>query len=500
MKSKYHNLIVLLIIPYLICANNIEVTNTRLTGQGAAKDFTLIEFDLNWENSWRMSTGPSNWDAAWVFVKYSADDGNTWHHAFLNNDGHSAGSGTSPTLEIALLDEQSAFNTISNPVMGVFVHRDSDGSGEFSTTDMYLRWNYGANGLDDADIVQLKVFAIEMVYVPEAAFYLGSGGSEFNHFYQYPTTSDPYLVTSESEISVGTNTGDLYCIYDNKYTGDQSGPIPAAFPKGYAGFYCMKYEISQGQYANFLSTLTTTQAINRYNTTLSSRYAITDNSGVYYSDSPGIACNYISWMDGCAYADWAGLRPMTELEFEKACRGTEATVANEYAWGTTAIPSAQYTLENTGEPDENIATNYSTTGGNCIYKDTQLSITGPLRVGIFSANALNTGRVTSGATFYGIMEMSGNVLERTVTVGNANGRAYTGTHGDGSLTTDGYANNSDWPGYGNGKITTATGAGERGGNWNTPDYQLQTSSRPFADRNYTARGFTNGFRAIRTAP
>ena len=37
------------------------------------------------------------------------------------------------------------------------------------------------------------------------------------------------------------------------------------------------------------------------------------------------------------------------------------------------------------------------------------SIDGPLRVGIFAANSLNTGRITAGASYYGIMELSGNL-------------------------------------------------------------------------------------------
>jgi len=41
----------------------------------------------------------------------------------------------------------------------------------------------------------------------------------------------------------------------------------------------------------------------------------------FYTYAPAKAVNYISWSDLTAYADWAGLRPITELEYEKACRG-----------------------------------------------------------------------------------------------------------------------------------------------------------------------------------
>ena len=53
-----------------LMANNIEVNNISLTGQNTTSDFTLVQFYLSWENSWRISVGPANWDAAWVFVKY----------------------------------------------------------------------------------------------------------------------------------------------------------------------------------------------------------------------------------------------------------------------------------------------------------------------------------------------------------------------------------------------------------------------------------------------
>ena len=51
-------------------ANNIAVSNASIVGQNTtagvnnAANFSLVKFDLSWENSWRTSSGPSNWDAA----------------------------------------------------------------------------------------------------------------------------------------------------------------------------------------------------------------------------------------------------------------------------------------------------------------------------------------------------------------------------------------------------------------------------------------------------
>jgi len=221
---------------------------------------------------------------------------------------------------------------------------------------------------------------------------------------------------------------------------------------------------------------------------------------VYSTTNPYVACNFLSWMDGAAYSDWAGLRPMTELEFEKACRGTVTPVANEYAWGTATVASSAYTLENPGATNEGIASNYSTSTGNASYDITDGSIDGPLRVGIFAANANNSGRITAGASYYGIMELSGNLWERAVTVGNATGRAFTGLHGNGALSTNGHANETAWPGLTSGEVTGATGSGFRGGYWNVHASFMRVSARLFAAHSLTNRSRYSGFRAVRVAP
>ena len=494
----------LLLFAGSVAANNINVSNIRVTGQNTTAgennpaNYTLVQFDLSWENSWRTSSAPNNWDAAWVFVKYRVGSGD-WQHAWLNNTGHSSGTGTSATIDAGLLTPGTAFHATTNPALGVFIYRSADGTGNFSITGAQLRWNYGANGVADNATVDVKVFAIEMVYVPAGNFYVGSGGTETSAFYMYPTTTNPYQITGEGAITVGTTDGNLY-YPSSTYGGDQSGPIPANFPKGYAAFYCQKYEISQQQYVDFLNTLTSAQASTRYPNATTNRHAITVSGGVYSTTNPYVACNFLSWMDGAAYSDWAGLRPMTELEFEKACRGLETPVANEYAWGTATVAGNAYTLENDNATNEGIASNYSTSTGNASYDITDGSIDGPLRVGIFAANADNQGRITAGASYYGIMELSGNLWERAVTVGNATGRDFTGLHGNGALSTNGHANETAWPGLTSGEVTGATGSGFRGGSWNFNATYMPVSDRLSAAVAHSSRNRAYGFRAVRVAP
>jgi formylglycine-generating enzyme required for sulfatase activity len=467
-------------------ANNVVVSNVALTGQNTTLHYTLVQFDISQDNSWRTSVGPSNWDAAWVFVKYRKKTQTTWNHATLNwVDGTGSGDGHT---EPANSDINSSNDNGAGGSYGVFIHRDADMvQGSVNYTAVQLRWNYGVDGLIDADSVEVCVFAIEMVYVPQASFYVGSGGTESSAFYTYPTTTNAYQITSEGAITVGTAAGNLYYPNTSGLSGDQTGPIPAAFPKGYNAFYCMKYEITQAQYVAFLNKLDNTQATARAYTAGGNRNGITGSPGNYTTTNPYVACNFLSWADLAAYLDWAALRPMTELEYEKAARGTLAPVANEYAWGSSSITGATG-ISNAGLTNETA----SNAGANCAYNNAA-GVQGPMRVGNFG-QGVNT-RTGVGASYYGIMDLSGNLSEHPVTVGKAEGRAFTGVNGNGVLTSSGDADASNWPN------TTATGAGFRGGGWNSSsaDY-LRVSDRNYAAYTDNNRNKNYGGRGVRTAP
>ncbi|HRZ13695.1 MAG TPA: hypothetical protein P5567_14725 [Kiritimatiellia bacterium] len=457
-------------------ANNIQVSSVTQNGMVPGSHL-LVRFNLQWENSWRCDiagagqSAPYNWDAAWVFVKYKVAPGD-WHHATLNATGHSAPSGS----------------TIATPSdgKGVFIYRDANGTGTFTANGAWLRWNYAADGVGDTDTAEVMVCAVEMVYVPQGAFNVGSGGTGWSEFYAGGGGKNPFNITSEEAITVGTAAGQLY--YNSSDNGgDRGGPIPAAFPKGYAAFYGMKTEISQGQYCDFLNTLTGPQASARYsNENGNYRHGITLSGSVYTSANWYVACNFLAWSDVAAYADWAALRPLTELEFEKACRGTETPVTNEYAWGKANITAATG-ISNAGGTNE-VASN---SGANCVYGNPG-GVQGPMRVGCLAKSAAT--REQAGAGYYGMLELSGNLYERPVTVGNAAGRAFSGLHGNGSLTTDGNAGVSNWP------AINSSGAGFRGGCWYHPADFARASDRTSAALADGTRNRTYGGRCGRSAP
>ena len=540
MKNVFYSiLLAMLTLGQAAHANNITVSNTTTTGQNTsagvnnAANFTMVQFNLSWENSWRTANGPSNWDAAWVFIKFQVGASNP---VFTNASSSgttvtvsstanlrvgmpvvvSSGTGAfaantvissianatqfvvsatpstalnNATIECVRIWEHASLNTtagnhtaaagstidVPSDGKGVFIYRSTSGSGTNNFSGTQLRWQYGADGVLDDALIQVQVFAIEMVYVPGGVDFNVGGGGGTSAFTS--TTINTALANT-----VPAGSGSL---------GGQAGGYPtgqnapnANWPNGYTAFYCMKYEMSQGQYRDFLNTLTYAQQVNRTATMPNSvagtgafssnndygngiaiqapgnptslapaLYGCNLNGNTVFNeatDGEWIACNFLTWMDGCAYVDWAGLRPMTELECEKACRGNLGAVNGELAWGTLSITGVS-AITNRGANNE-FATN--------TVANASLTLA-PMRVGSFAK--AGTGRVQSGATYYGIMEMSGNLWERAVTIDNATGRNYTGVHGDGALSTNGHANGTAWPGLVGTELTAATGSGFRGG-------------------------------------
>ncbi len=460
-------------------ANNVIVANTAVSGSD-------ITFDISWENSWNSNIAPANHDAVWVFVKYQDCATNIWYHADLS-DISADHTAASPLQADAVADGK-----------GVFLRRSALGGGDISPTAVSLAMNIPAGTYN------YKVFAIEMVNIPQGDFEIGDGTST--------NTFNSITVTAASQ-SGGIPAGTI---------GGSSVTVPATFPMGYNSFYSMKYEITQQQYVDFLNTLTYDQQVTRQgtdpinapgtkafspglgfrnsieilesgnNNVLPAVFAcdLTDGIPDNVDDGQNIAMNFLGWGDLSAYLDWAGLRPMSELEFEKICRGPEARVAGEYPWGTTEIfayNSNNIVASTKNKPDETVAT---VNNGSSFYGlgYSHINSFGPSRAGIFARST--TGRASSGAAYYGVMEMAGNLSERPVTVFTAEGAAFTGNNGDGTLTNTGEANQASWP-----APDTALGSGFKGGDWSTAATNLRTSQR--SGTASVARNQTYGGRGVR---
>ena len=223
-----------------------------------------------------------------------------------------------------------------------------------------------------------------------------------------------------------------------------------------------------------------------------------DDDNIFNEDSDGenIACNFLSYMDVAAYLDWAGMRPMTELEYERLCRGTEPTMLYQLAWGNNTangnlvLAAANYSNE--------FIINPSLSFGNMNYLGSNIG--GPLRNGIFAS--ASGGRVRSGASFYGVMELSGNLTEPVAHIGNVKGR-YTRLRyfgfGDGNLSGSGNANVFYFPGMSNyssgGECINAAGTIIRGGSFLNNLADCSISAR-FLATGFTTRNSIGGGRGI----
>lgn len=502
-----------------------------------------VTFTVTWDNSWHLDAAapPGNWDAVWVFVKWRscASDPTTtdFTHGLidatidgvLNNWPDLEAMSTPCTAGIggcggADVDESVALGATfdiltgaGGTALGVMLRQSVQTFGSI-TSDVSLHIvNLPAIGTD----IAVSVFGIEMVYIPKDNFDIGDATlgvlGATNRFTDGTNFAlgagdllSPYkTVTTEA-------TGTFYVNAPALLSGTRITAVPTAFPKGYYGFYMMKYEITQGQYAEFLTTLSSAAeqvtrwmgAANTIGGATPFRNTTNIVSTAASAARPDRAQNYLTYDDAAAYLDWACLRPMTELEYEKASRGPDPAqlpVLTEAANGvaTASIVGPPTTISGVENGTEIVAI---PAGCNVVYNVTIAYVggdgtTGPLRAGIF-ATAGGT-RVTAGASYYGVMELSGNVREIVVALasdahGAAGGTSQLGTvnntmtrtWGNGDVSVGG--GNHDvltWPVSGVATLAanTTNTIGQKGGDWATTAAlvaRTQTSDR-FAIYNAT---------------
>ena len=506
-------------------ANNIRINGKPQVVSFIGNDTAIVEINLSWDNSWRDDF---NWDAAWIFLKYKKRGALApWHHAYLTQEGHEA----TPLNGNEGGDHTFMFGKTGSgtnaKVSGVYLMRDAISEGKVYAR-LRLKWIINANPQnpltiadfgDDLKSIYVAVHGIEMVYIPYGSYYLGDNHSAYSFA---KSGSSPCLIDSENSVTLNTVN-----------PTSTSVTLPAAFPKGYTGFYIMKYETSQEQYTEFLNSLTLEQqkahvTNNNFEQMKRGDYVFGDlavpnrRNGIVFIEQKGdngpavfgnnlnpdndlfstddgqtLACNYLSPYDMLAYCDWSGLRPISELEYEKACRRPYPQIPEkgEYAWntnnGVNALNSLSDLLYLGDEREKAINNNHNVNSGG--YLD------GPVRCGLFAT--ASTNQTQSGGTYWGVMEMSGNLSEICY-IATTNGVKFVAnnfnySHGDGELNTAGATDISTayWP-------TAVAAFGVRGGSYYNHDSLLCTSTRTQAQGNayssITKRFVNVGFRGARS--
>ncbi len=289
--------------------NYMLVQNVTLSNINSSQGTAQVQFDLNWGNSWKDSI---NWDAAWVFIKYKNAAGE-WKHAKINPTGYDHGIGTNNIIE-PTADK-----------MGAFIRMADFGQTNFTADGLQLQWNYGLDGVSNPSNLEIKVFATEMVYMPQGDFNVIANSPNWDSNYaqniKAPGNNAAVINTRMTPILTAGNSTQFRVKGDAGLDSNADGVIDAPnYPTGYTPFYAFKYEMTQQQYADFLNCLTTDQQ----NSLGVAGSSISLNNGIYYAAAPNRVCYGYSNDRFLAFSDWAGLRPMSVLEFSKALFGPYA--------------------------------------------------------------------------------------------------------------------------------------------------------------------------------
>ncbi|WP_298892387.1 SUMF1/EgtB/PvdO family nonheme iron enzyme [uncultured Psychroserpens sp.] len=375
--------------------------------------------NLSWDNAWHNQI---NNDAVWIFFKflkgtrgYNHVKVNTYNHLVVSNH-------TDTKLELGI--------EVPNDRLGLYIFPKENFRGHVNVT---LKIFLDTESLKDINTrtSNFTAYAIEMVKIPNGSFVLGDSDPsalKFGSVYKSDSNGNYdglFKVTEEKQsITIAPTKGNLYYQAPEGYEGDQNGVIPPAFPKGVQGFYIMKYEPTEGQYVDFLNSLNEYQSQNRANfggkSYYSERGSITIKNGKYVTDNNFKPCNHMSWDDAMAFADWSCLRPMTELEFTKASRGpVQNPLGIDFPWGSNSKDQLQRMVAESGNLE--------------------------MLNGMSEAELTTKNKALFGASYYWVMDLSGSLWERMITIGDDKGRSFIGTHGDGNLSNYGFATNEDWP-------------------------------------------------------
>jgi formylglycine-generating enzyme required for sulfatase activity len=426
MTMKIKLILLFMLFQISLQANNIRIYD--LTWDNITNELT---FKINWDN--KFNTGAFR-DAAWVFVKYAPNGTHNWLHA-----------------DILSCSVSSLVNEISSDQKGVMLQTVNALTTDATVTLVLVE--------PVGQFHDFKVMGIEMVRVAQGSFYAGDGASRIR-IAPGDDENASVLITSESALTCGTSSSDI------QYNIGNCFDLPAEYPKGYDDFYVMKYHITQGQYVDFLNCLSRVQQDSLVNADLSDNTIenffvmndntfVTSNMGIrcdenvtngpitFYCDANnnGIgneaddgqfrSCNFLSLRGLLGYLDWAALRPMTFLEYEKACRGPLPPVALELSWGSS-LANTPSGFINEATKDE-IAIESGSLGG--------LLITSSVRRVGFAAVDGNTEREKANGSYYGIIDLGNNTSDQVIA---QEFTEFTNDHGDGVLSTLGFTGNVLW--------------------------------------------------------
>jgi formylglycine-generating enzyme required for sulfatase activity len=280
-------------------ARDVSVTNVSISNVNPGAGTCAINYTLT-----RTTPAIDANQPIWVFVKYRLSDaeGDSDYMSWQDTDDHTA---TNDDSEGRFTGNNGSQNAVSNTVnkyltgdVGIVTSGDAK--------QITWMWGSGGTNLSSTDSVRVRVYAVEMVLVPD-------GGS----------------------MTFGTDTSAEYYITSGSY--DPS-----------SAYYLMKYPCTAEMYAAFLNC-----CANRHDGSAGDKYKFYDSTsmmgGTYCrlsktsgdistqnavfaanSGEEDFAMTYMDWWNAYDWAKWAGLRMPTEEEFEYEASNKGA---QQFPWG-----------------------------------------------------------------------------------------------------------------------------------------------------------------------
>jgi formylglycine-generating enzyme required for sulfatase activity len=356
-------------------ARDVSVTNVSISNVNPSAGTCTINYTLT-----RTQPAIDANQPIWVFVKYRLST-DTDYTGWQDTDDHTVANDDSEGRFTGNNGSQNAVsNTVNKYLAGDVGIVTSGGSKQ-------ITWNWGATGtnLSSTDSVRVRVYAVEMVLVPD-----------------------------DGSMTFGTDTSaDLYI------TSGSYDPSSA--------YYLMKYPCTTEMYAAFLNCCANRHDgsadgnhdfYNAANMTGDQYCRLSKTSGDISTQNAVFAANsgdedyamtFVNWWNAYDWAKWAGLRMPTEEEFEYEASNKGAW---DFPWGDDAP---------TGDGGGNVRCNMS-----------GVSPSNASDVRTYDEGVQDPNK--SGLSVHNAAEMSGNVLEWEFT------RYYTGSYNsDYSTDSDTYA-------------------------------------------------------------
>jgi formylglycine-generating enzyme required for sulfatase activity len=387
---KYWLLVIGLLISFSAQSSDFQVVEVRVINH------KQLSFSISWKHCWNLEgkASPNNHDAVYFFLKGSHNNVQSKTLGLKSISSNSNGVIVKLKSIGGLIETQTQIDTAIKVSLLV----------DLEEPLLAGDWNINA-------------YALEMAQIPEGSFWVGDSLSNNTLGNQ---KSSPLLIDCISKSVF--QKGDTIALTNNAVSG-------------FKAFYLMKQEICQSNYVDFLNSISEEEAElmkpsilslpvnspqrNRcFITQIGKQFGVDANQNSILNegnDGGAIACNWLTNNQLLAYLSWAGLRPLTELEFEKSCRGPIISKPKEFAWGTIYSTDANElvmantnfeTASETGN-DSSGLTNHALIAGSRY-------IEGPIRSGF--AFTQKSNRIRAGAGFYGNADLSGNLWEQCLKV------------------------------------------------------------------------------------